>query len=78
MATSARKVLDQFVGEREEVQGQVIHIELLMGEGHAACSMRRKREREREREKPRLLLRRDPDARLRIRGRHILRFPFSC
>ena len=47
---SARQVLDDVVGEHEEIQGEAVHIEVLVGEWHVP-SYRRERTRERERER---------------------------
>ena len=44
---SARQVLDDVVGKHEEIQGEVVHIEVFVGERHVP-SYRRERERERE------------------------------
>ena len=33
---SSREVLDDIVGEHEEIERELVHVELLMGEGHAA------------------------------------------
>ena len=42
---SARQVLDDFVGEHEEIQGEAVYIEVFVGERHVP-SYRRERERE--------------------------------
>ena len=51
MSTATRQVLDDVVGDDEEVERQSVHVQAFVGEGHGAIVPDGGRERERERER---------------------------